>query len=107
MEKLNKEVDELINYIKESSDYQKCIKLKKQMDSDEEIKSLVSKIKVMQKKYIKSNYDENIKRELDNLEEILNCIPVYVIYNQSLEKVNEMINYVNDSLNDYFYNLLN
>ena len=45
--------------------------------------------------------------ELDEVKNKLNEIPIYVIYNQNLEKVNEMINLVKDELNTYFDNLLN
>ena len=43
--------------------------------------------------------DENIEK--------LNTIPIYVVYMQYLEKVNEMINLVKDELNDYFVDILN
>ena len=76
------------------------------MDEDNNIKELVSKIKKLQKEYVKSNNDD-IKKELDKLEDELNNIDTYVIYNQNLEVVNNMINYVKEDLNDYFYNLFN
>lgn len=107
MEKLDEELDDLVSYVKSTDDYQKCISLKQKMDENEDIKKLVNEIKKIQKKYIKSNYDEKIKAELDQKNEELSSIPIYVIYNQSLEKVNEMIDYIKDSFNDYFYDLLN
>ena len=107
MEKLNKELDELVDYIKNTDDYKKCIKLKKQMDENEEVKSLIKEIKLLQKKYIRSNYDNKIKTILDEKNKMLFEIPIYVMYNQHLESVNNMISYVKDSLNDYFYELLN
>lgn len=107
MEELDKAVDEIISCIKESKDYKKCLELKEQMDNNDEVKKLVEEVKNLQKKYIKSNYDDNIKRELDASEEKLNAIPIYVVYNQYLNKVNENISIINDRLNDYFYNLFN
>ena len=106
MEKLNKGLDELVDYIKNTDDYKKCIKLKNQMEENEEVKSLIKEIKSLQKKYIRSNYDDNIKTTLDEKNELLFKIPIYVTYNQHLENVNNMISYVKDSLNDYFYELL-
>lgn len=106
MEKLNRSLDEVVNCIKNSKEYKKCIKLKEQMKSNEEINSLVKEIKLKQKKYIRSN-DSNILSELNELEERLNCIPIYHVYTKNLEKVNEYINYVKDELNDYFIELLN
>lgn len=106
MEKLNKSLDEVVNTIKNSKEYKKCLELKKKMDSNDEINSLVKEIKSKQKKYIKSN-DPNILSELNELEEKLNSIPIYHIYLDNLEEVNKMINYVKDELNDYFIDLLN
>ena len=36
-----------------------------------------------------------------------NSIPIYNVYMKKLNKVNEMIDYVQDELNDYFYKLFN
>lgn len=102
MEKLN----EVVKVIKDSKEYKICIDLKKQMDDNEDINSLVKKIKTLQKKYIRTN-DKDIKLELDSLEKELNEIPIYHIYMENLSKVNDMINYVKDELNNYFDLLLN
>ena len=102
MEKL----DEVVKVIKDSKEYKNCIDLKKQMESNEDINSLVKKIKILQKKYIRTN-DKDIKVELDSLKKKLNEIPIYHIYMENLEKVNDMINYVKDELNNYFDLLLN
>ena len=107
MEEVYKNLDEVISCVKDSKEYQTCIELKKQMDSNEEVTDLVEKTKNLQKKYVRSNYDSSVKCELERLEEQLNQIPIYSVYNQNLEKVNEMIEYVKDTLNDYFYQLLN
>ncbi len=103
---MNKELEEVINIIINSDDYKRCIQLKEKMSTNKEICELVDKIKVLQKKYVRENGEE-VLEELKLLEERLNEIPIYVIYMQHLEKVNEMINYVKDELNDYFYKVLN
>ncbi len=107
MEKLYKSLDEVITCIKESPEYKECLKIKEQMDSNEELVNLINKVKEFQKKYIRSNYDSNIKKELDESNRELNDIPIYNIYLQKLEEVNNMIDYVKDSLNIYFDELLN
>lgn len=107
MEELNKALDDVIFTIKDSKEYKKCTQLRKQMNDNKEIVRLIDEIKKLQKEYVKSNYDSDIKKKLDYVEEELYRIPIYVIYNQELNKVNEKIDYVRDSLNDYFYNLLN
>ena len=107
MEKLYKSLNEVIDCIKESPEYKECIKIKEQMDSNEELVELINKVKELQKKYIRSNYDSNIKKELDKYESKLKEIPIYNIYLTKLEEVNKKIDYVKDSLNDYFYKLFN
>lgn len=103
---MNKALDDVINTIINSDDYKSCIQLKEKMSTNKEICELVEKIKILQKKYVRES-DEEVLAELKLLEERLNEIPIYVIYMQHLEKVNEMINYVKDELNDYFYKVLN
>jgi cell fate (sporulation/competence/biofilm development) regulator YmcA (YheA/YmcA/DUF963 family) len=107
MEEFDKVLEEVISYIQNSKEYQTCISLKEQMKDNEELIELIDQIKKLQKKYINSNYDSSIKKELDSLEEKLNNIPIYHIYSCNLEKVNEMIDTVKITLNNYFSNLLN
>lgn len=107
MENVNKALDEVIECITKSSDYQNCISYQKQMESNEEIMRLVNQIKKTQKKYIRSQYDSKIKEELDSLEEQLMDIPLYHMYADSLENVNLMIDMVKGRINDYFDQLLN
>lgn len=103
---MNEALNEVINTIINSDDYKKCIELKNTMSSNEELVSLIEKIKKLQKKYVNTN-DQEIFVELEKLEEELNNIPIYVIYMQYLEKVNEKIEFVKDELNNYFYEVLN
>ena len=107
MEKYDKSLEEVISCIKTSKEYQTCMTLKEKMKDNSKIQSLVKEIKKTQKEYVKSSYDKELKKKLDELEEELCSIPIYHIYNENLEKVNEMILYVKDSLNDYFTELLN
>lgn len=107
MEDVYNSLEQVIEVISKSDDYVACVKLKEQMRSNEDIVLLIDKIKKIQKKYIRSNYDTEIKRELDSLEEQLMNIPVYYSYANHLAKVNEMIDYVRERLNVYFYKLLN
>lgn len=107
MEELNNELDKIVRIIKESNEYKKCILIKKRMENNPDIVSLIDELKKIQKEYVKSNYDSTFKEKLDYIEKQLYCIPIYVMYNQELNKVNEKINYVRDCLNNYFYKLLN
>lgn len=107
MENLYKKLDDVILCIKESNEYKNVIDIKKKMDSNEELKKKINDIKLLQKKYVKSNYDSSVKKDLDKLNDELLEVPIYRIYLENLSVVNEKIEYVKDSLNDYFYNLFN
>lgn len=103
---VNKAIDDIVEEIISSSSYKMCIKLKEQMATNQEIVDLVNDIKNLQKKYVNS-LDEDIKDQLTKKEKRLNEIPIYVVYMENLERVNEMIIYVKDELNQYFYDVLN
>ncbi len=104
---MNRALNDVVDYIKDSNEYKTCLDLKKRMSDNEEVNALVRQVKILQQKYIKSNYNKEIKKELDEINKRLNDIPIYVIYKQNLEKVNNMINTVKDELNNYFDDLLN
>ncbi len=106
VKRLNDAILEVVSCIVNSDDYQQCLKLKKMMDQNEEILSLINEIKVLQKKYI-CCLDDSIQEKLKLLEERLFQIPLYAIYLKHLEVVNQKIDYVKDELNDYFYHVLN
>ena len=103
---VDKALDELVKEITDSKEYKKCIELKLKMKDNEEINSIIEKIKKLQKEFIKTS-DLNIKKELSDLENKLNNIPIYVTYMKNLSIVNEKIELVKDELNDYFYKLFN
>lgn len=107
MENVNKALDELIASVKESSDYKKCLSIKKRMSENSELMELIANIKVLQKKYIRSNYAKEIKEELDKETNKLETIPIYLEYEKYLKLVNEKIDYIKDWLNNYFNNILN
>lgn len=103
---MDKALEDVINCIKNSPEYLECIELKKKMDNNSEINSLIKDIKLLQKKLLRTDSIE-IEEELNNKINRLNEIPIYSIYNEKLNIINEKISYVNDELNDYFYILLN
>lgn len=105
---MNKELEDVIEYIKSIDSYKKCLELKTKMNSNHELVKIVEEVKNLQKKYVRSNYqDIDVKIKLDELNDKLYAIPLYVDYMNNLEDVNNMINLVRDSLNDYFYKVLN
>ena len=107
MENVYSALDQIISCITESTAYQNCLSYREQMRGNSEIESLIEKIKKAQKSYIRSFYDPKIKEELDALQDTLFQIPIYHSYQESLDEVNEMIETVKDSMNQYFDQLLN
>lgn len=105
MENVVSDLEEIVNVIQNCNEYQMCIKLKKQMAENAFVCERVKQIKKLQKQFVQSGYDSKIKKELDKLVKELETIPVYVIYTENLEVVNQKIDYVRDSLNDYFQSL--
>ena len=112
MEKfMNKEledsVEDLKNYIENCPEYIKILELKRQMEKSSSIRKLIEEIKNTQKKYVKSGYDENLGKQLKNLEKKLKEFPIYLEYIKNLEKINDMIFTIKEELNDYFYKKIN
>ena len=105
-DKIEKRLNVIINYIMSTEEYKNCIKIKEQMKNNSDITDLINKIKKLQKLYIRKNSEE-IKLELDKNNERLSSIPIYNEYINNLEKVNEMIDLINDELNNYFYQKIN
>ncbi len=105
MEKLDKALDELVSTIEGTKEYQNCLSIRDKMRQDEEICSYIERIKKLQKKVVQSNYDDSCFKELNEVQKELEMIPIYQIYLQNLEEVNQMIEVMKDSLNEYFDHL--
>ena len=103
MEKQNKElllkkIDELINLIKESSDYKKYKSIEEKMKDNKDIMDIISKIKKNEKLLINKKYKKedisNLEKEIDKLYEELETYPIYQEYK-----------YLQTDLNNEFQNI--
>ena len=103
---LRKELIDVIDTIKRSSDYLACIKLKDEMSKNSNLMELISRVKKLQKEYVKTK-NMDLKVELDECQQRLEQNPLYVTYINHLEKVNLMISYVEEDLNRFFFELTN
>lgn len=103
--KLSKAISEVVSAITDSEEFKECIRLKEKMDASDDIKVLVEKIKTLQKKYVRTQ-NEDIKSELNELQEMLSSIPLYDSYQKKLADVNRKIDFIKDELNDYFYKVV-
>lgn len=97
-------VDELIELIENSPDYQKYLYLKKQMEKDSELTSLINEVKVLQKDVVHHLDKKNILKEKMNE---LSNYPLYREYNNTLSALNNTYAIVENGLNKYFQNKLN
>ena len=102
---VNEAISDVISVIQKSDDYQKCVELKQKMAHNKELMKVIEELKKAQQVYIKNGSVD--KSVVDSLKEKLYEFPIYVVYMQHLEKVNEMISYVEDDLNDFFTRLSN
>lgn len=102
-DKLATSLDELIEVVTKSKEYKTCLALKEKMQKNLELTDLIEKLKAKQKQYVKSSFsDIKIEKELKELEEKINNIPLYITYNQNLEIVNEKITIITEEFNEYF-----
>ena len=105
--KSKKSLMDIIDHIKNSEEYIHCNKLKKEMEKDQELMNLLTKVKNLQKRYIRNNSDQTLKKELDQQLELLNNHKLYALYNYYLEKINVQIELIKTELNDYFNKIVN
>ena len=99
-------VDEIIEYIESSDNYQKYLLIKEKMSNDQEINTLLNEIRHLQK-LLANNYNKNIENELEEKNKELNSIPLYREYLNILDELNNIFNIIENGLNNYFYNKLN
>ncbi|MBR1937303.1 MAG: YlbF family regulator [Bacilli bacterium] len=107
MENVYKQLDRVINTIKDSDDYKKCIEIKNKMNNNTELVDMIERVKKLQKKIVNNPDSIDLENEYNELNNKLNDIPIYHEYLYYLDRVNEMIIYVKDSLNDYFVEIIN
>lgn len=104
---LEKKLDNLISFVKNQKEYKNCLEIKEKMSNNKKLSQLIEEVKSLQKDYIRSNNNLDIKNKLDRKQDELDNIPLYVSYNNELELVNEMLLVIEDELNKYFNNKLN
>ena len=74
---MEKELNDIINYIKNSSYYKRCEILKEEIKDNNELSSLLEEIKICQKLYSNGKIE---KDKIDELNNKLNDIPLYIEY---------------------------
>lgn len=100
---LNK-IDEIINLIENSSDYQKYLSLKKDLDNDKEITLLISEIKLLQKDVVHHlDKKEILNKKINELE----SIPLYREYQNTVASLNNTYAIIEQRINNYINKKVN
>lgn len=100
---LNK-IDEIINLIENSSEYQKYLSLKKDLDNDKEITLLISEIKLLQKDVVHHlDKKELLNKKLKELE----SIPLYIEYQNTVASLNNTYAIIEQRINNYINKKVN
>ena len=103
---LNK-VDEIIDYIKTSDLYQKYLVIEKSMTNNEDINKLIKEIKILQKKAVREEQQNNISKvkEIDKIisDKLtkLNNIPLYNEYNIVVDELNDIFLNIKKTIQTY------
>ena len=105
---MNKEildkVDEIINNIEQSDEYQKYLQLKMQIDNCKELKKIINEVKILQKDVVHHVTSENkLKEKLNEL----NNNPLYREYINTLDEINNLYMIIENELNNYFTKIFN
>ena len=101
---IEKKIDEIVNEIENSPEYQKYLKLKEDISKNKRLMELINKVKVLQKDYV---HHLSSKEELDGVLNKLNDDPLYREYSNTLYEINNTFAIIETRLNKYFQDKLN
>ena len=97
-------VDEIVNLIKSSDDYQKYLLLQENMNKNTDLINLINEVKSLQKEIV---YGKDKESELKEKMTLLDNNPLYREYNNTLSEINNKFAIVENTLNNYFDKKLN
>ena len=109
--KILEKTDEIIEIIKNSKEYQQYIEISNKMKDNKEIVSLINDIKKLQQKLVKEQSVGNditvLDKEINDKLKILEEYPIYLEYLYLQEDLNNSINLIKESIEDYINNITN
>lgn len=103
---MRNEIDKLIKTIKEEKIYTDYEIIYKEILENEHISKLVTEIKVLQKKLTKEEHTGNIEtfnminKEYNSKLNVLNEIPLYIIYKNKIDELNELFSLIEEKINN-------
>lgn len=92
-------IDEIIEVIKSSPNYQKYLSLQEKMNGNQELINLINEVKDLQKAIVNGIDKEN---ELKEKMTLLENNPLYREYNNTVNDINNEFAIVENTLNNYF-----
>jgi len=102
--------DELIEMIKKDDLYKRYVLVSKQMKDNEEIMTIISDIKLLQKKAVNLEYKKEdislVEKEISSKLNLLNSYPIYQEYSYLLEDLNGLFQEIKAILESYINGLL-
>lgn len=92
-------VDEIIKEIESSSDYQKYLLLKEEINKNKDLVLLINKVRQMNKDFTHKLVK---KEELDSITNELNNHPLYREYLNTISVINNEFSIIENAINNYF-----
>ena len=90
---------ELVKTIKEDSLYKEYMELRHELKSNKEINNKIEEVKSLQRKYVMGNYqDKELLDNINTLTKELESIPLYYIYSQKEEELNNNLGLIKEGL---------
>ena len=105
MNNVKKEIDNLFKEIKQTTLYKDYLRSKRQLEENDEIMNVISEIKRLQK-IGTNNKDDIIEENIKYLYIKLESYPLYQSYLVLKEELENKLNNISNSFNNYFYELL-
>lgn len=105
MSDIENKIDVLFDELEESKLYKDYIKVKKQLQKDEEIMKLIDEIKRFQK-IATNNKDKSVEEKLKGLYLKLESYPIYQSYLNIKENLNEELFQIKEAFEKYFKDIL-
>ncbi len=106
-----KEIDEIISIIKNSNEYKNYIEVSNKLQQNKDIMTLIDEVKFLQKELVKKKNKginiKNIENEIDNKVKLLEEYPIYLEYLYLQEDLNNSINLIKSSIENYIDSIIN
>ena len=105
MDNINKKINDLFDKLEESKLYNDYLRVKKQLEANDEIMNLINEIKRYQK-ILANNNDKSVGEKLKSLRFNLESYPIYQSYLGIKEELENELFEIKDTFEKYFKDIL-